>query len=113
MATYKRKQADSLWVDLTASAVAETTIDTIDSIWDNWSGVFTVAKKVGGTPLVTGNLLRSATKGIFRLRIGKTTGVSWTALPPGTYALTCEIQNITVDYSQELQDTLIISAQGA
>ena len=109
MATYKRIQGNSLWLDITADA----NLVLIDPVWDNWTGVWNIVKKVGGVVLASGLLTRSTTTGIFNLRIGPlAAGVTWTALAPGQYVLEIEINNVSVDYRDEKHHTLIITAQG-
>ena len=107
MATYKRKQGDSLWINVTCSNT-----DSIDATWANWSGVWDIASTIGGTPLITGALTRSTSTGTFYLRIGPATTAGWTALATGTYYLTIQIDNTSVDYRHEEQHKLIVQTQG-
>lgn len=107
MATYKSKQGDSLWIDITH----ETAI-AIDSTWANWSGKWVISATVGSTALLSGTISRSATEGKFLLRIGPASTAGWNSLPAGTYALTIEINNTSADYKHEDQHILKVSAQG-
>lgn len=107
MALYKKYQGDSLWIDITHDDAS-----TIDPVWTNWTGKWDIAATAGGAVLLSGTIARSATTGLFNLRIGPVTVAGWSTLPVGNYVLTLEINNTTVDYKQEQQHTLIINTQG-
>lgn len=105
--THKRKQADSLFIDYPFPAWKK-----IDSVWANWSGLWTISVAAGDDILLSGTLSLSATPGIFNLRIGPATIAGWAVLPVGSYTLTAEFNNTSVDYRYEEQDRLIIVPQG-
>lgn len=107
MATYKVKQADSLWID-----IPHETAIVIDPVWANWSGKWDIDATLGGTPLLSGNLALSDTPGTFLLRIGPASTAGWSTLPVGTYWLTVEINNVSADYKKEVQVKLVIQTQG-
>ena len=101
----KKKQGDSLWVDVTGDAM-----DTVDSVWANWTGSWAIASVVGGTPLLSGSMTKGTDIGAFYVRIGST---AMGTLAVGSYFLICEVENTTVDYVQEVvQEKLTISTQG-
>jgi len=101
----KKKQGDSLWVDVTGDAM-----DTVDSVWANWTGSYAIVAAVGVTPLIEGSMTKGVAIGVFYVRIGST---AMAALTPGNYYLICQVENTTVDYVQEIvQEKLIISTQG-
>ena len=104
---YKRKQGDSLWIDITCDNVT-----TIDPTWANWSGSWTIAATVGGDALLSGAIGKSSTTGLFQLRIGPSSTSGWSALPVGNYFLTMQIDNTTADYRHEEQVKLVIQTQG-
>jgi hypothetical protein len=99
---FTRKQGDSLWIDITCDSA-----DSIDSVWAHWTGVWSIA----GT-ILTGSLIRSNTPGVFQLRIGPATVSGWKELPVGTYQITVQIDNSSVDYRHEESHKLIIQEQG-
>ena len=107
MATYKRKQGDSLWM----TGICKQ-IESIDPVWGNWSGTWNVTAVAGGAVLVSGVLTKHATEKIFYFRSGPANTIGWSALPAGTYLLTIQIDNTTVDYRHEEQAKLVIQAQG-
>ena len=108
MNTFKRKQGNSLWVDVTCENV-----EAIDATWSHWSGIWSITETLGGVAILEGNLVRSDTIGTFYLRIGPTSGgATWNTLKVGTYILNTEINNTSADYRHEEQDKIIISAQG-
>lgn len=107
MATYKRKQGDSLWINIECSDIS-----AIDSTWTNWTGVWNISSTIGGAPTLSGTLSRSTTPGTFYLRIGPASTSGWTALPVGNHFLTMQIDNTTVDYRHEEQHKLVIQTQG-
>jgi len=101
----KKKQGDSLWVDVSGDAM-----DTVDSVWANWTGSYAIASTVGGTPLLSGSMTKGTDIGTFYVRIGST---AMGTLAVGNYFLICEVENTTVDYVQEVvQEKLTISTQG-
>lgn len=102
MSTFKRVQGNSLWLDVTCELM-----DSIDSVWANWAGSYTVSKTPGSTVLVTGVMTRSLTPGLFNVRLGPVSGgAPWDDLPLGMYTLTTKVVNTTVDYEQEEHDKL-------
>jgi len=105
--TYKRKQADSLFIDIPFKAWK-----TIDPTWTNWTGIWTVSATAGSTVLLSGTIARSATAGTFNLRIGPVTTSGWSTLPVGNYVLSIEINNDSADYRYEEQSKLTIATQG-
>lgn len=102
----KKKQGDSIWLDITAEAA-----DLIDDVWVNWTGSWAVAPTIGATPVISGTLTKDATElGKFYLRITTTQAA---LLSVGTYYLTIQVDNTTVDYRQEIaQEKITITAQG-
>lgn len=101
----KKKQGDSLWVDVTGQA-----IETVDSTWANWEGSWAIAPTIGATPVLTGTMTKGADIGVFWVRVGST---AMSTLQVGTYYLICQVKNTTVDYVQEVvQEKLTITAQG-
>lgn len=102
----KKKQGDSIWIDLVGDNVPE-----VDSAWDNWSGSWAISSTIGGAALASGSLTKDSTvTGLFKLRIG--TSVT-SALTVGDYYLIVQVDNTTVDYRQEiLQAQLRIQTQG-
>jgi hypothetical protein len=116
MDKYTRKQGDSLWIDITCTAVAD-----IDPVWANWGGTWCVSTAVGKTALLSGVLIPSVTPGLFSMRIGPNTApgvnsvtgtVPWATLPVGLYVITVQIDNLIVDYRHEDQGKLAIQPQG-
>lgn len=106
--TYKVYQNDSLRIN-----IPHDTAIAIDPTWTNWSGLWNISETIGSTSLLSGTISRSTTEGTFELRIGPATTAGWSALPVGTYWITIEINNTSVDYKKEIQGKLIISTQGA
>jgi hypothetical protein len=107
MAAYRRKQGNSLWIDITCD------ISEIDKVWANWSGSWKISAALGSVALLSGTLEKSTTPGLFHLKIGPVSGgVAWAGLAPETYVLATEILNATADYSQEDHDSLTILQQG-
>ena len=102
----KKKQGDSIWVDITGDA-----LDTVDSVWANWTGSWAIVSTLGGTPLLSGAMTKDATTiGKFYIRIGTTAAATLTV---GNYFLVVQVDNTTVDYRQEiLQAQLRIQTQG-
>lgn len=102
----KKKQGDSIWLDITAEAA-----DLIDDVWANWTGSWAVAPTIGATPIISGSLTKDATTlGKFYLRI---TTAQAALLSVGTYYLTIQVDNATVDYRQEIvQEKITITTQG-
>lgn len=100
------RQADSLWIDYDAPNWS-----IIDDTWGNWTGVYEISATESSSPLVTGNLSKSATSGIFQLRLNSSNS-SWTALPVGKYKLMIQISNSSVGYREERIDSLTIRTQG-
>lgn len=102
----KKKHGDSIWLDVTAESA-----NLIDSVWVNWSGSWAIAPTIGATPTISGTLAKDAeTLGKFYLRIGTTSAA---LLSVGTYYLTIQVDNATVDYRQEIaQEKITIVAQG-
>jgi hypothetical protein len=107
MATYKRKQADSLFIDLPFPAWSE-----IDNVWSNWSGLWSIRATLDDPVLLAGMLIRSETEGLFQLRIGPAGVVGWASLPVGQYILTTEVNNASADFRSEEQSKVIIEKQG-
>jgi len=107
MASYKRKQADSLFIDIPFKAWK-----TIDTTWANWSGLWTIRASLDTAVLLSGTLVRPDTEGTFNLRLGPVTTSGWSTLAVGQYVLTIEINNATADYRTEDQSKLTITAQG-
>lgn len=107
MASYKRKQADSLFIDIPFKAWK-----TIDDTWVNWTGLWTIRASLDTAVILSGTLSRSDTAGTFNLRIGPVTTSGWATLPVGQYVLTIEINNATADFRIEDQPKLTVTAQG-
>lgn len=109
MSTYKKYQASSLWIDITCENTA--LIDTSVNAWsNNWAGFWNIVDS-DGTVKLTGSLTKSATVGVFQLRIGPASVLGWSTLTPGTYTLSYQFRNTVVDYDQEENDKLTILAQ--
>jgi len=104
MATIRRKQGNSLWLDIPGKS-----FNLVDSVWANWLGTYEVISDTGVTVL-SGNLTKDATiLGKFSLHLGATV---MNTLTPGEYDLVFQFANTTVDYVQELNpQRLIISEQ--
>jgi len=102
----KKKQGDSLWVDVTGSAMT-----TVDATWANWTGTWAIVPAIGGTPELSGTMTKDATEiGKFYVRIGAS---QMAILAVGTHYLVCQVTNSTVDYVQEVvQEKLTIITQG-
>jgi hypothetical protein len=133
MSTYKRKQGDSLWIDIQCDSVA--TIDVALNSWPaNWdfswdikataaSATVLLSGKTSGTQPATPSCYKvTETPGLFQLRIGPVSGAiagtptlgttPWASLPEGSYVLTTQYENSNVDYRHEEQDKIVISTQG-
>lgn len=101
----KRKQGDSLWVDVTGEGIEE-----VDATWDNWTGSWAIVPELGQAAVISGTMTKTATAGQFRVRIGSTL---MAGLSVRNYVLVCQVENTTVDYRQEIaQEKLTITAQG-
>lgn len=102
----KKKQGDSIWVDVTGDA-----LNTVDSVWANWTGSWAIVSTIGGTPLLSGAMTKDATTiGKFYIRIGTTAAATLTV---GNYFLVVQVDNTTVDYRQEIvHEKITITAQG-
>jgi hypothetical protein len=112
MAKYKIIQGNSLRLDLSGDTAV---IDTFDNTWSHYSGVWDISATIDGAAIagLSGALTRSSTVGIFHFAIGPVSGgVPWTTLPLGTYYIRYQIINPTIDYLEELRDTLTVIAQG-
>jgi hypothetical protein len=101
MATFKRYQGDSLWMDIDCAVWQD-----IDPVWPDWSGVW-VIDQTG----LSGDLSRSLIEGTFLLRIGPATVPGWNELPAGTHIITIQIEAPAVDYRYEETHKLMIKAQ--
>ncbi len=101
--TYKYKQGNSIWLQLDAE------VATIDSTWDNWTGSYAVVD-ANGVIKLAGALEKDTTVvGRFFVHIN---GIECATLTPADYALTTEIKNTVVGYTQEnADDKLIILPQ--
>lgn len=109
MATYKKVQAASLWVDISCQNLS--LLDPSANAWNtNWVGLWNITNSTG-TVVLSGNLLKSTAVGVFQLRIGTASVTGWSTLPIGTYTITYQFRNSTVDYDQEDSDTLVITKQ--
>lgn len=103
MATYTRKQGDSLWLDIAGN------ISLIDSDWNNWSGKWAILDVIGEAPLIEGDLLKISS-GVFRF---KPTLLEMSSIAVGAHILIMQIENTTADYREEIsQDKLVIIPQG-
>ena len=104
MARITRKQGNSLWLNIPGSS-----FDLIDSVWANWSGVYKI-KDSEGLVVLSGDLTKDATMlAQFYLHLGHT---EMNTLAVGSYTLTIEVSNATVDYVQELRGVdLVITGQ--
>ena len=107
IASYKRKQGDSLWIDVTCSS-----INDIDPVWDNWTGIWGITAAGSTTVVLQGSMIRHTTVGLFCLRIGPLLTDGWATLPDGAYSLVIQIDNIVVDYRHEETSKLLIQSQG-
>lgn len=102
----KKKHGDSIWLDITAKSA-----NLIDSVWANWVGSWAISPAIGDTPVISGTLAKDPdVLGKFYLRIGKAQAA---LLSVGTYFLTIQVDNATVDYCQEIaQEKVTIAEQG-
>ena len=101
----KRKQGDSIWVDVTGES-----IEDIDAVWANWEGQWAIVTELGAAPVLSGDMIRTDTPGLFYARVGASlTG----ALAVRKYIMVFQVSNASVDYRQEVaHETLEITAQG-
>jgi hypothetical protein len=108
MATFTRKQANSLWVAITFSNPAD-----IDAIWTNFTGVYEVFLEEGltATTIPSGTLIRSTTVGLFFLKLGPLNTPGWETLPVGVHKIVFQIDNTVQDYRHEESHTLKIIEQ--
>ena len=95
----KKIQGNSLWINITCEAYT-----AIDTVWTNYSGTWSIVDSLGVVS-ASGNLTRGAA-GTMLLRVSTATMATLTV---GTYTLTTQIKNVTVDYEEERQDKLIIT----
>jgi len=105
MATYKRRQSESLWVDIECTRTTE-----IHDTWFDWVGAWKLLDSAG-VVVMSEELVRADTVGVFQLRLGPTRYPDFAALPEGRYALVYQFRCDAVDYDQEAEDLLVISAQ--
>lgn len=111
MAKYKKKQAASIWVDVQLPVEELTAIDPSVNAWtNNWSGFWRLTDSAGAT-ILSGTMTKSATVGLWYVRIGKIAYPTVATLPVGVYSLTYQYLNATVDYDNEDTDTIVIEAQ--
>lgn len=101
-----RKQGDSIWIDIEG-----INLDQVDPVWDNWSGSWAIIPSLEDpTPLAQGALGKKASLGLFTVRIGKSV---MNNLAKGTYALVVQVDNVNLDYQQEIaQEKLVVKPQG-
>lgn len=101
----KKKQGDSIWIDVTGDALS-----TVDEVWDNWTGSWAISTTIGATPTASGSMSKGPTIGTFKIRIGASVMEN---VAVGKYYLIVQVENSTVDYRQEIaQEKLEIVAQG-
>lgn len=95
-------QGDSYWKDFTSPDVS--------SFDANWGGSWAIVQTIGGTPLSSGELTKSADLSTIYLRVPPTATVG---LPPGNYYLVVQIDNPSIGYRKEVQqESITIVAQG-
>ena len=108
MSIYNCVQGDSLWIDYTLPNITD-----IDGTWGNWGATWNIAVVPGGTTLLSGGLTQSTTVGVFNFRIGPVSGGStWITLPVGSYTLSVQMSDTSIDFKHEEQDVLNITPQG-
>lgn len=111
MATYKKKQGASIWVDIQLPESELAAIDPSVGAWtNNWTGAWKLTNSAG-VVVLSGNMTKSATVGLFLVRIGKIAFPDLATLPIGSYNLTYQYLNTTVDYDNEETDKVTIQAQ--
>lgn len=111
MAKYKKKQAASIWVDVQLPTEELLAIDPSVNAWStHWSGLWRLTDSTGAT-ILSGTMTKSATVGLFLVRIGKIAYPTLATLPVGNYNLTYQYLNSTVDYDNEDTDVIVIGPQ--
>ena len=107
MATHKIYEGDSLWLDIEADT---DEITAVDSIWSNFTGAWEIKPTLGTVPATaSGTLTRTDTVGKFRFNLDT---VNSALCLEGNYYIIFEINNISVDYKEEIHDRLVVMAQG-
>jgi len=103
--SWKRKQGDSLWID-----VELKDIEVADDVWPDWTGSWAIVTSLGATPTLSGAMIQDPVLRKFYARVGAT---EMSTLSVGNYIAVGQVENSTVDYRQEIfQEKLVITPQG-
>ena len=108
MSTLKRIQGNSLWVNVVLDTYADFVYESGGTVtWSDFTGSYKVTNRTGTILIPETAMTRSDTVGTFYLRISTDDMALLTA---STYTITIQVRNLVIDYEEERQDTLVITA---